>query len=344
MRPTVQQFLASSTARLAGTYLAIIMVMSIGFSLVFYNVSSRAVERRLPPTAAIGADVVQIQLGESAIRRSLNNFLDNRADEARAELIARLVLVNILTLIAGAGVSYLLARRTLQPIEANMEAQRQFVSDASHELRTPLTAIQTTNEVALRNKKLNLAGAKEVIADNITEVAKLKALSDGLLNLAKNDQQSQPLVDVPVQSAVQAALTQIVTAAQAKNIAVDDTTAKLTARTNEHILSQVLVILLDNAIKYSPEGSIIFVSTTQKGNQGYLHVRDEGVGIRATDLPHIFRRFYRADSARSGGHENGYGLGLAIAENLANAHNMSLSAASEVNKGSTFTIKLQLVK
>lgn len=344
MNQPFSSFLKSSTARLAGTYLAIIMVMSIGFSLVFYNVSSHAVNRRPSGFTSQNGTMQIYSQGVPSVRTSIDDFFDAQANQARDELIARLLLVNILALIAGAGISYLLARRTLMPIEANMEAQRQFVSDASHELRTPLTAIQTTNEVTLRNKKLTLAQAKEVIADNTNEVAKLKALSDGLLNLAKNDRTRQPLTDVSVQSAVQAAMNQIVSAAQAKDIAVEDSAAKIMVRSNEHILSQILVIFLDNAIKYSKSDSTIYITTSTKGNQAFVQVRDEGVGIRAGDVPLIFKRFYRADNARTGSYEHGYGLGLAIAQKLADAHSMNVSVSSEINKGSTFTIRLQLVK
>lgn len=344
MNHSFKLFLKSSTARLAGTYLVIIMVMSIGFSLVFYGVSSQAVNRQPGPTAVIfrGFDAGNNQMRSAD--NLLRAFLDDRAADARRELIARLLLVNIVTLIIGAGISYLLARRTLRPIEANIEAQRQFVNDASHELRTPLTAIQTSNEVALRNPKLSLAQAKKLIGDNIAEVAKLKALSDGLLHLAKQDATVQPLDDVGVQTAVQTALNQVVAAALDKDIAVDDSSAPLTVRSNQPILSQILVIFLDNAIKYSPPGSTVFVTTSTKNGQAFIHVRDQGLGINKNDVMLIFRRFYRADNARTSSHENGYGLGLAIADKLASAHGMSLHVTSEMHTGSTFTIRLPLVK
>ena len=337
--------MASTTAKLAATYLAIIMLMSIGFSIVFYNTSSHALNRS--PQGAMPNSLVTVfdnDGDEPPQRTTIREFLDNRADQGRHELVVRLLYLNVLTLLVGAGISYYLARRTLRPIEANIEAQRQFVSDASHELRTPLTAIQTSNDVALRNKKLTLADAKTVIADNTAEAVKLKQLSDGLLDLARNDGHHQALSDVPLQSVVQNALNQVVAIAQAKDIAVDDAVEDVTVNTNEQVLSQILVILLDNAVKYSDQGSTIYITSATKGGQATINVRDEGVGIRASDIPHLFRRFYRADNARNSSHEHGYGLGLAIADSLATAHGASLSVSSELHKGSTFSVKLPLSK
>ncbi len=345
--PHASQFVESNTARLAATYLVLIMLMSIAFSLVFYNISSQALYSQRPPQDLAPNQIITIlpeNSSERPQRTSIRDFLNSRADEGRSELIARLILINLLTLLVGAGISYYLARRTLQPIEANMEAQRQFVSDASHELRTPLTAIQTSNEVALRNRKLSLAEAKTVISDNTAEAAKLKLLSDALLNLALNDQVQQPLDTIALHSSVQTALNQVIALAQPKNIAVEDTVAAVNVRGNAHILSQILVILIDNAIKYSHDGATIYISSFTKGNSVYVEVRDEGVGIRASDIPHLFRRFYRADSARSDGHREGYGLGLAIADNLARSHSASISVASELHKGSRFTLKLERAK
>lgn len=345
MNPSIKQFLSTSTAKLTATYLGIIMLMSIGFSIVFYNTTSRALYRQVPANDRLFINQ-QYGSNDAAIAGAspIHDFLANRAAEGRRELIWRLVLINSLVLSAGGLLSYYLARRNLEPIEAAMEAQAQFVNDASHELRTPLTAIQTSNEVALRNPKLSLAQAKRLINDNTAEVAKLQQLSDGLLNLARYDQAPPDLTPVSVQAAATAALNQVIHTAQAKQVAVDDQLPNLKVQATESGLSQVLVILLDNAIKYSKPGSAVRLTADQKGNNVAIHVTDEGVGIRASDLPHVFRRFYRADSARSAGHEQGYGLGLAIADSLVQSFGGTISAESQIDKGSTFTIKLPEVK
>ena len=114
----------ATTLRLAGTYLAIIMVMSLGFSLVFYQTSAAQLERQRPPSE-VGREQ-EFHFTDHTV----NRFLERRAAEARQELIAQLVLVNLAALAIGSVVSYLLAEHTLRPIRANMHAQTQFVSDA----------------------------------------------------------------------------------------------------------------------------------------------------------------------------------------------------------------------
>jgi signal transduction histidine kinase len=165
--------------RLASTYLIIIMVMSVGFSVVFYQTSTKEFNHR--PRDINGP------ISPLADNPSFQAYLDEREAAARQSLMLDLVILNIIALIVGSLLSYLLARRTLQPIEDNMEAQAQFVSDASHELRTPLTALRASNEVALRNKKLKLADARQVIADNIDDIARLQDLANSMLGLLKDD-------------------------------------------------------------------------------------------------------------------------------------------------------------
>lgn len=339
-----KNFLTSRTAQLAGTYLAIIMVMSIGFSWVFYHTSSRELGRQIPPDSYFTNGSVSTGIGRGLSQgidgpSPVGQFLQERVDEGRSELLARLIIINVGALCVGSVVSYLLARRTLKPIEEAMDAQIQFVSDASHELRTPLTAIQTSNEVAMRKPKLSLAEAKQLIESNTEDIKRLKTLSDGLLNMAK-PQKTVTLAPVKLQDMASEAMTQIVQQATAKDITVHDNIANISVLGNKSSLAQALVILLDNAVKYSGEHGNVYLETHKKGKHVYLDVRDEGIGIRASDLPHIFRRFYRADNARTGGNRSGYGLGLAIAKQLMTAQHGDVLVSSTPGKGSVFTIKL----
>jgi two-component system sensor histidine kinase CiaH len=348
MRTTkLKNFVASPTAGLAATYLAIIMILSIGFSLVFYNASSHALNRQVPPHSFYGGTSLEDNPNrihdDGASPQTVETFLRDRATEGRKVLLTRLILLNIGALLAGCVVSYLLARRTLQPIEEAMEAQVQFVSDASHELRTPLTAIQTSNEVALRNPRLTLAQAKQLIGHNTEDVRRLKELSDGLLNLAQHNKTPATLTAVQLQDVTSEAMTQVVQQATAKNIAVEDATENLTVLADKPGLAQALVILLDNAVKYSNPGGTVYLETQVKGKQALLMVRDDGIGIRASDMPHLFRRFYRADNARTQGDRSGYGLGLAIAKQIMTNQNGDITVTSTPGKGSIFTLTLTLV-
>lgn len=332
-------FLKTTTARLALSYLAIIMLMSLGFSLVFYNTSYRALGRQLPPPNAFVPQTRNVVIGDA---QSIDEFLRERIEEGRSELARRLIGLNVLILLGGAAVSYYLARRTLKPIEDNMEAQDQFVSDASHELRTPLTALQTTNEVALRKNKVSANEAKNIFQHNIEEVTKLRLLTDSLLNLAKTDNTALKLVPLDISNVVSDALNKVLDAALEKGITVDDKVPKLNIMGDKDCIRRALVIVLDNAIKYSPNESTIHISSQKDTRYVWISVSDEGIGIKAVHLPHIFERFYRADSSRSKHRVEGFGIGLALAKKIVEQHNGEIIAESTPGKGSTFTIKLPL--
>lgn len=348
--------LGSTTGRLTLTYLMIIMVMSIGFSVVLYKTSSHELGRQIPPDAFFrnqmnnddATPVVVSQQGAQTTQTnyrspSIDRFLHKRIDEGRYTLLMHLLIVNGVALVVGAAVSYRLARRTLQPIEAAMEAQVQFVSDASHELRTPLAAIRATNEVALRKPKLSVAEAKNIIAQNTEDVIRLSELSDGLLRLVSQDKQAVTVGAVSLQAVVTEAINQCIPKAQAHEITIDDKIKNVEVLAEQATLQQALVILLDNAIKYSHAGGAVTVTTQQQGKFALLHVRDKGIGIRASDMQHIFRRFYRADTARTTqANRHGYGLGLPIAQSLLAAQHGEILVKSTLGKGSTFTIKLPL--
>jgi len=318
--------------RLTGTYLAIIMAMSVGFSVIFYSVSMRELDRR--PHAISITDIAP----DPDTQLTFNDYLSNRAEEARTSLLVDLVLVNLMALISGGILSYLLAQYTLRPIEENMEAQAQFVSDASHELRTPLTALRTANEVALRDKKLKIADARAVIADNIEDITRLQSLADSMLGLLRDDTAGFQ-ADVSLPNVVSEAMNMVVSQAQAKNISVEDATGDTMLYGNARSLTQLLTILLDNAIKYSPEGSAVHVASEVQGRSLMLTVQDEGVGMDEEAVKNAFTRFYRAEESRS---TAGYGLGLSIAKKIAEAHHGKISIESTPGEGSKFTVTLPL--
>jgi signal transduction histidine kinase len=170
----------SAALKLTAWYLALIMLVSITCSFALYNVSSNDLEnnnqRRLPRS-----------LNELLTPNDLRSYSSLRAEQLDSDLNhlkGNLISFNLLVLLLGGAAAYALARRTLEPIEESLESQKRFTSDASHELRTPLTAMQAEIEVALRDASLTKAQAKELLQSNLEEVAKLKALSEGLLHLA----------------------------------------------------------------------------------------------------------------------------------------------------------------
>lgn len=326
----------SSTGKLAATYLAIIMAMSIGFSIVFYNTSSQQFDRPLPPTTGFFSP----SIGDAVSRSDVRDFIEQRFAETQDALLARLIWINLLALCLGGVFSYVLARWSLRPIEESVEAQNQFVSDASHELRTPLTMLQTINEVALRKDKLTKAETTKLLKQNITEVKTLKDLTNSLLDLLKNDGLDVETVAANIQDIVAESMGNIVSLAQSKDISIEDKTPNITINTEPTLLERIITILLDNAIKYSDSGKKITIFATQSDNYIEISVKDQGIGIKASELPYIFRRFYRADKSRTSQDVSGYGLGLSIADKLITKLGGKLSATSKPGKGSTFTVKL----
>lgn len=323
------------TFRLAASYLAVIMVMSLSFSTIIYSTSANEIGRQLPPNSLYD------QIGGND-QDVFDEFFKQRISHGRHELFTKLVLINTLVLLGGAAVSYILARRSLEPIEAAMEAQSRFASDASHELRTPLAAIQAENEVALRNPNLTLARSKQILASNLEEVTRLQALSGGLLRLAREDGRDIELEPVILADVANEAITHYHKPATHKHITITRKVGGTTVYTDRHGLVQVVDILLDNAIKYSPAKTTVTVSGGSRGKEGYLTIGDEGPGINAADLPHIFDRFYRADISRTSRQVSGHGLGLALAQKIVEQSGGTIGVKSKPGKGAKFTVSFPL--
>jgi two-component system sensor histidine kinase CiaH len=326
----------ASTLRLTASYIAVIMVMSVSFSFVIYHTSAQEISRQLPPQSLYG------QIDDTNVS-VFNDFFQQRISHGQHELFVKLLVINTLVFFGGAAVSYILARRNLEPIEEAIEAQSRFASDASHELRTPLAAIQTENEVALRNPKLTLARAKDILTSNLEEVTRLQALSAGLLRLAREDGRDITLSPVALPEAVVQAISHYHKPAKQKHITLTNKVSDTIVHADRHSLTQALEILLDNAIKYSPVKTTVAITGGKRGKEGFVTVADEGPGISAQDLPLIFDRFYRADISRSSQRVSGHGLGLALAQKIVEQSGGTINAKSKLGKGAKFTISFPLV-
>lgn len=334
-----EKMFENATAKLTLLYLAIIMVISLFFSFNLYQLS-----------------VDELAWGyqrQNALIRGLPAFrpLFDQEDlagnqvlvlkEGQERILLRLFYVNLFILFAGGVLSYVLARKTLQPIERSHEAQSRFAADASHELRTPLTAMQTEIEVALRDPKLSASDARDLLQSNLEELAKLTKLSDGLLRLTRLDSESLPKSSVKVSSILKAAEQQVQAHINAKTQKVTIESAKsLVVFGDKASLVELVAILLENASKYSPAKSEITITTSREGQYTLIAVHDNGVGISQKDIAHVFDRFYRADTARTKVDTDGYGLGLSIAKTITDLHRGFISVSSTEGKGSTFTVKI----
>lgn len=325
-----------AAAKLTLGYLAIIMALSIGFSVAIYHISSNELER----SASRPVDLYSNIFGpESA--SEVDKLRQQQLTKDRNRLKLNLALYNIAVLAVGGGLSYFLARRTLAPIEEVLQMQKRFAGDASHELRTPLTAMQSEIEVALRDPDLSKPAAVKLLKSNLEEVAKLKALSEGLLTLATAGKDI-PRQRVSLKAVSAEATRQVARRAKERQINIESSAEAIEVAGNHQQILNLLSILLDNSIKYSPKGSQVKLSVLAKDKQALITVVDHGIGIAQKDLPHIFERFYRADTARSRGCHEGYGLGLAIANKIVDLHRGTIDVKSEPGKGSTFRVRLPL--
>jgi two-component system, OmpR family, sensor histidine kinase CiaH len=323
--------------RLTGWYVAIIMAISLLFSVWVYNQARQ--ELRFGLSQAV--PMTQTIDGLKTWAPNIGVLLDQRLNDSRNRLIVRLVVLNAMVLLAGAFASYWLARRTMRPVEESVEAQHRFTADASHELRTPLAAMKAEIEVGLRDQKLTKDEAVHLLQSNLEEIDRLSNLAEGLLTLSQTDQPAtlQPL---ELEEAAGAVTKRMQPLADAKHISLERQLEPAVVLGDQVAIDKIIGILLDNAIKYSGPNTTIVVRAGQRDGRGYLAVQDQGVGIKAGELPHIFDRFYRADTSRSKQHVPGHGLGLSIAQKLAENLDATIVATSAPGKGSTFTLRLPL--
>lgn len=329
----------STSIRLASIYLVVVMAVSALFSISLYRVLGNEIDRNYSRSADFAERFVGF--GMNPMQRTL--FLRERLEDhdiGKRRLVNELLLINLSILVLGGGFCYVLARRTLKPIEESHEALERFTSDASHELRTPLATMRAEIEVALMNKQLSATQTKSLLESNLEEVERLTHLSERLLLLARIDEQELPRAKVLVGEVVARAVNAVTTRADQKNITV---VSKLSSKDDSAIMGdetslvELLVILLDNAIKYSEAGTKVKINSDKHAKKMHISVIDSGIGIDEEHIAHIFDRFYRADTSRTSGERHGYGLGLALAQKIAHIHDGTIEVKSKPGKGSTFT-------
>ena len=260
----------------------------------------------------------------------------------------------LLVLVAGGGVGLLLslagawflAGRSLVPIEQAFRRQQEFVADASHELRTPLTVLRSATDLLNRHRAEPLEANGELFDDVRAELARLERLAGDLLTLARSDRGELELAVAPVDVGVLAGdivrRMQRLTPEREVRLSFRQEGDDAIVEADPDRLQQVLLILLDNALKHTPPGGEVTVQVKRQGTDALIEVADTGSGIAPEHLPRIFDRFYRADSARSRA-EGGTGLGLAIAKMLVDAHGGELLLTSTPGVGTRVTIRLRPV-
>lgn len=334
----------SARVRLTAWYLLIIMVVSLLFSGIIYNGINQELSR-FEDFQSARQERIQVVFGDRVPPEVVSQFASAQKEiqDARGRLIAMLTIINVGILVISGVAGYFLAGRTLLPIKKMLDDQKQFISDASHELRTPLTALRSEIEVELRNSSLTLSEAKKLLQSNLEEVINLQLLADNLLQLTQPKVQKGVGVfeNVHIQDVIAQALKKVSPLAKKKKISIAVSKGDGIVKGDVISLTQLFVIVLDNAIKYSPSQTAIAVSVAKQEGMYVMRVKDQGVGIAKKDLPHIFDRFYRADKARTKG---GYGLGLSIAKKIVDDHSGDISIESTLKKGTTISIRLPASK
>ena len=230
----------------------------------------------------------------------------------------------------------------LSRVEQSLMQMRQFTADASHELRAPMTLIYTAAEFALRRDR-SARDLKESLQKILREAKRCTALINQLLWLARADAGTSrvELVATDLTVLVADVVSEIKALASSREITVLTKLPEfpIVAQRDEASFRRMLLILLDNAIKYTAPGGKVTISATVDGGEVVIAVADTGAGIPADELPFVFDRFWRADKVRSRD-AGGTGLGLAIAREIANSHNAELKVDSLVGQGSTFAVRL----
>ena len=294
-------------------YLAIIMAISVFFSLIIYRGATFELQR------------IETRQAQRRPMIGAPPILDPEIiEETKGRIALSLIALNGIILVMSGIAGYFLAGKTLEPIRKNMKEQKEFIGSASHELRTPLTSLKTEIEVGLRDKKLTAGGARKVLISNLEEVNKMQKLSDYLLRLNRLESGKNVFAMSKVD------LKKVAIGAIGKRRVKSDL-EKSTVVGNEDALSELIGILLDNAFKYSPKDKSVSIKVKDK----QIEVADKGAGISKSDLPYIFDRFFRSDKSRT---KDGYGLGLSIAKQIADLHGAKIKVESKLGVGSTFKV------
>lgn len=308
----------SATWKLAGWYLLILMTVSLLFSGIIFSVARAEVDTRL-----------RVFMNEQIVWRTDKKESPD-FDGVTTSLLVSLAYLNAVVLLGGGVIAYILARRTLEPIEAAHEAQSRFVANASHQLRTPLAIMKAESELTLQSPRASKADLRQTLESNLEEVNRLNELATMLLELSRSECELNSSTEKFDLTQLTTTLVQSRPGADRVTISAPDT---LRLTLHRPAVREIVAILLDNAFKHSPKRSPITVTLHAHKTTAHIAITNRGAGIEPADLPHIFERFYRGQERR-----DSYGLGLSLARQLTKALGGQLTATSTPGKTTTFTL------
>ena len=259
-------------------------------------------------------------------------------EDSYADLITAFASVAFAALVLVAAGGFLLVRKSTQPIERSIVFMRRFMADAAHELRTPITVLRTRVEVALQQPR-EAANYVSTLRSVEAEARRLGGIVDSLLVLARADAGERPverqrlfLDDIAIDAAGTARLV-----AKQKGVEVTvDEFEEAAVVGDAPLIRQLLMILLDNAIKFTDAGGVVHVRVSSLDGSPTFIVEDTGIGIKADEVSRVFQRFFRGETARS--RSDGAGLGLSIASWIATEHGADISLSSDPGKGTRVVV------
>ncbi|MBI2767296.1 MAG: hypothetical protein HYX53_15475 [Chloroflexi bacterium] len=270
-----------------------------------------------------------------------------RSLESRDQQLRSLLLVLVIgglsgVVLSGAGGLWL-AGRALVPIRRSLDTQRRFVSDASHELRTPLAVVRANSELLLRHLDATVESRLDQVEAITLETEHMTHLVEDLLTLARADEGAANLAlgTEDLGAIVEEVGHELGALAELHGVRLAVETSPAVVAGDRQRLRQLAVILIDNALKYTPEGGRVAVRCRVVRKHAEFSITDSGPGIPAKDHDRIFDRFVRLDSSRTRS-AGGSGLGLAIAQSIAQAHGGRINVESQAGHGATFVVRLPL--
>lgn len=234
-----------------------------------------------------------------------------------------------------------LSRLALQPFLQSYQRLRQFTADASHEMRSPLSIIQVSADTMEEHRE-QLSASHQASLDKLKTASKrLRKLVEALLTLARSDEGATFLVEtIPLQELLQDLVEALEVIADKKAVSlILEKTAPVFVKGNNVQLVELFTNLIQNGIQYTPSGGFISVELSQKEHFAIVSVTDTGIGMTPEDIPHVFERFWQADTSRPQ-NVDGLGLGLAIAHDITARHGGKISVRSKVGSGSSFEVRL----
>ncbi|MGN0978233.1 MAG: sensor histidine kinase [Faecousia sp.] len=275
-----------------------------------------------------------VQEGEGTVRLI---FLDcgRKLDSCRHFLVAS-VMISLMGFLIVFLLIAVFSNRIIRPVSESYEKQKRFITDAGHELKTPLTIISADADVLSME-----LGENEWLEDIRRQAQRLTELTKGLVSLSRMEEagETMPMIEFPFSDVVSEAAASFQAPAQTQGKALELTIQPmLSLKGNEKSVEQLVGILLDNALKYSPEGSTIRLSALKQGKTIVLSVTNATLApIAREELPMLFDRFYRMDPSRSS-QTGGYGIGLSLAKAIVTAHNGKIQAQTQEGSSLTVTV------